>query len=640
MKVSNKMKKVCAMALSCSMIMSSMFCATKAEAATIDYSTALKDGVIFYDANKCGGDAGEDNYFSWRGACHADDGKDVGLDLSGGYHDCGDHVKFGITQGYAASILGWSYYSYKDSFVKSGSDTKMLQTMKHFSDYFMKCHPNMFTFYYQLGDGDVDHAYWGAPEKQGSRKTMFKVDNSSAGSDVCGEAAAALALSSLNFAASDSSYAAKCLTNAKSIYALGKSKYGLSQGQSFYKSTSYEDDMAWGAVWLYKATGDESYLADAKGFLTTSKGIHEDEWAMCWDNMWTPAELMMYEITKDASYKAAVDHNLDYWYNGVPTTSGGLKYLNQWGCLRYSAAESMVAIEYYGITKDEAAKNFAEKQIGYILGDNPNNYSFIIGYGSKYPTHPHHRAANGYTYANGDNLKTAKNLLLGALVGGPSSMGDNYADNASDYAASEVGIDYNAGFVGAVAGLMANGVTSNPGTVVIPSEKPSVAPSEKPSVAPSEKPSVAPSEEPSVAPSVKPSEGAVVEPVQGAPIVKVNTTAGGSINQSYTISSNGNAVDLSKLVIRFNYTVSGNKAATFTCDNAGIQLNAAPYYVNATSDVKAKFGNGYVEISFDSTQKFVGTMNMGCRLYNSDWSSFEGFKDGGVQVYYNGSLVG
>ena len=207
MKIGKKLKKVCALALSCSMIISVMpniGAETKVDAASIDYGLALKDGITFYDANKCGGDAGENNAFSWRGACHVNDGKDVGLDLSGGYHDCGDHVKFGQTQVYAASVLGWSYYSYKDSFTSSGSEEKTIQTLKHFTDYLLKCHPNMFTFYYQIGDGGQDHSYWGAPEAQGDRNVIFKVDSSSAGSDVCGGAAAALALMYMNYYSTDS----------------------------------------------------------------------------------------------------------------------------------------------------------------------------------------------------------------------------------------------------------------------------------------------------------------------------------------------------------------------------------------------------------------------------------------------------
>ncbi len=654
MRIGKNVKKVCAMALSASMIIASASSAT-VQAASSDYNLALVDGITFYDANKCGDDAGENNAFSWRGACHVNDGKDVGLDLTGGYHDCGDHVKFGITQGYAASVLAWSYYSYKDAFATAGAEEKTLQTLKHFCDYFINCHPNMFTFYYQVGDGGQDHSYWGAPEAQGDRSTVFKVDASNPGSDVCGEAAAALALMYFNYYSIDSSYAETCLAKAKTLYALGKSNYGLSQGQGFYTSSSYQDDLAWAASWLYKATGDASYLSDAEGFLATSTGVHQDEWTMCWDNMYTPAEIVMYQLTNNNKYLNAVKYSMNYWINSVPTTSGGLKYLTNWGCLRYSAAQSMIATQYYALTKDSSAMNFAKDQIDYILGDNPYNYSYIIGYGSKYPTHPHHRAANGYTYADSGNLKPAKNLLLGALVGGPSTMGDYYADDAQDYTASEVGIDYNAGFVGAVAGIIANGTFSNPSTSA---GTPSVAPSSEAPVVTSEAPVVT-SEAPVVTSEVPvvTSEAPVVTseaPVVTSeapsysgdvvPAVDVKATTGSSmINLSCTIASSGSqAVDLSKLTVRYKYTTSDKKTQAFTCDNAGLQLSVSPWYVNMTSDVVTTFADGYVDITFNSTQTIAtgaGSLNIGARIYNADWSNYSGLVDNGFEVYYDGQLV-
>ncbi|MBN1306482.1 MAG: glycoside hydrolase family 9 protein, partial [Chitinispirillaceae bacterium] len=66
-----------------------------------DYNSALEAAIKFFDANRCGPDAGKDNAFSWRGACHVDD-KDGGVDLTGGYHDAGDHVKFGLPQCWSA----------------------------------------------------------------------------------------------------------------------------------------------------------------------------------------------------------------------------------------------------------------------------------------------------------------------------------------------------------------------------------------------------------------------------------------------------------------------------------------------------------------------------------------------------------
>jgi hypothetical protein len=419
----------------------------------IDYKTALKDSIIFYDSNKCGKDAGENNAFNWRGACHTSDGSDVGLDLSGGYHDAGDHVKFGLPQGYAASVMGWALYEFKDGFDLSGNTTKQLEQLKHFTDYFLKCHPSSNIFYYQVGDGDVDHNYWGSPEKQTeARKTLFVADSGKPASDVLGETSAALSLMYLNYKNIDASYANRCLQAAKELYNMGKNNRGCGSGQSYYVSSAYGDDLAWAAVWLYKADGNTQYLNEAKEFVMLNSSSLDDNWTMCWNSMKIPVVLKLAEITGENKYKSAMKFNLDYWKNSVRTTPGGLKYLTEWGVLRYSAAESMVALAYYKQNKDESLKSFAKSQLDYILGKNPKNMSYMVGFGSNYPKHPHHRAANGYTNDNHDNEKEAKHVLTGALVGGPDAN-DNYTDDINKYQYSEVAIDYNAGLVGALAGM-------------------------------------------------------------------------------------------------------------------------------------------------------------------------------------------
>ncbi len=95
-----------------------------------DYREALKYAVCFFDANKCGKDVSLDNVFEWRSPCHVDDGSDLNLDLTGGFHGGFNHVKFGLTQGYTASILGWSLFLYRDLFDSTGNTKKMLSTLK------------------------------------------------------------------------------------------------------------------------------------------------------------------------------------------------------------------------------------------------------------------------------------------------------------------------------------------------------------------------------------------------------------------------------------------------------------------------------------------------------------------------------
>lgn len=451
-------------------------------ASNLNYSDAFSKSILFYEANWCGTDAG-DNRLTWRDGCHENDGKDVGLDLTGGFHDCGDHVKFGITEGYSAATLGWAYYEYKDTFVAKGQDKYMLNILKHYTDYFLKSYSDNSTFYYQVGDGGSDHSYWGPPELQTtSRPAMFKATPSTPASDVCGESAAALALMYLNYKNIDATYANKCLEAAKNLYKLGNSNKGLSSAQGFYTSSDYWDDLAWAGIWLYQATNTDSYLVDVKNDLV-QKGVNQNyefNWTDCWDNVLGQVVLKLAQITGDAQYKTIVEKNIDHWINSVPQSSGGLKIITSWGAARYTAAECMFALVYYKTSNDPKDLNFASGQINYLLGVNPKNYSYEVGFGSSYPNFPHHRAASGrceFAPLNEKKTQPEKNIIYGALVGGPD-MSDQYADNIEDYASSEVGIDYNAGFVGALAG-MTKYYGANQSPEIIPGLKTSLFPALK-----------------------------------------------------------------------------------------------------------------------------------------------------------------
>jgi endoglucanase len=425
-----------------------------------NYTDAFAKSILFYEASWCGPDAGS-NRIKWRGACHTTDGEDVGLDLTGGFHDCGDHVKFGLPQTYAASTLAWAYYEFKDTFVAKGQDGYMLNVVKHFTDYFMKCFPNNTTFYYQIGDGDTDHSYWGPPELQKTERPTYYVANAATpGSDVAGNAAAALALMSINYAEQDADYAAKCLDYAKRLYAFGQKYRGNSSGQNYYRPNSYYDELMWGAIWLYIATKETSYLDDCEK-LMTEKGIGGDNveyynhWTHCWDDVFGGVFLKMAQLNVKPKYKTVVEENLDYWMNQLKTTPGGMKYLHQWGPLKYTAAESFLALVYNKTNPNQKYVNFAKSQIDYILGNNPNKMSYMVGFGANYPQFPHHRAASGRLEgepANETKKDPERHILYGALVGGPKED-DTYSDVIEDYVYTEVGLDYNAGLVGALAGM-------------------------------------------------------------------------------------------------------------------------------------------------------------------------------------------
>ncbi|MDE6092991.1 MAG: glycoside hydrolase family 9 protein [Ruminococcus sp.] len=446
-----------------------------ASAANDNYARLLQYSLYFYDANMCGKQAGETSALTWRGNCHTSD------EVDGGFHDAGDHVKFGLPAGYSASTLGWSYYEFKDAFDSTGQ-TAHLKTI---TDYFATFFKNSTTlsgdtvtnFVYQVGDGGADHAVWCAPEVQdaSSRKTF---STSSGASDIAASYAAALAANYVNFGNAEDLKYAKALFNF-SIKGNQKATDGVG---GFYDSWDYYDDQAWAAGWLYFATNDNTYKDFINTYMNTSdsgaSGMDGGKWGiystMSWNNVSMGAGILQAEITGDAADWKKVTEYL----NGHGASSNDYYFENQWGSARYNTSQQMAALV---ATKHGAASygDWSKGQMDYILGNkgvgSASPVCFVVGFADNSAKNPHHRAASGYSSFDemGDNTQISSNghVLVGALVGGPVNQGGEYHDEVKDYTANEVTLDYNATLVGASAGLYSIYKTGTPDTSIVGVDK-------------------------------------------------------------------------------------------------------------------------------------------------------------------------
>jgi len=433
-----------------------------------NYGEALQKAIMFYEFQRSGPVA-PDQRNNWRGDSGMSDGSDVGLDLTGGYYDAGDHVKFNLPMSYTAAMLAWDVYENKDALASSGQLSYIKTAIKWATDYLIKCHPSPNVFYYQVGDGSLDHAWWGPAEVMQMKRPAFKVDTSSPGSTVSAEAAAALAAAAVVFEDSDPSYAANCLSHAKDLFNFAdstKSDAGYTAASGYYNSFSgFYDELSWAAVWLYIATGDSDYLDKAESYVDKwnrqgQSDIIEYKYTQCWDDVHYGAQLLLARITGKSIYKESVERNLDWWTTGydgdrVTYTPKGLAWLQQWGPLRYATTAAFLADVYAnsGLCSAEKAntyKAFAKQQVDYALGSSGRSY--VIGFGTNYPKNPHHRTAES-SWADSMQIPGyCRHLLVGALVGGPD-QGDSYDDSCANYTQTEVACDYNAGLVCALTSL-------------------------------------------------------------------------------------------------------------------------------------------------------------------------------------------
>lgn len=425
-----------------------------------NYGEALQKSLLFYELQRSGKLSGKERT-NWRGDSGLNDGADNGVDLTGGLYDAGDNVKFNLPMAYTASMLAWSLYEDFDSYEKSGQLNYALDNIRWINDYLIKCHTDEYEYYYQVGDGHSDHAWWGSAEVMQMNRPSYKVTKDDPGSTVTGEAAASLAASAVVFKDIDGEYSEECLTHAKQLYKFAeetKSDSGYTAANGFYNSWSgFYDELSWAAAWLYIATGDAPYLEKARTYFEAAQSDYK--WSMCWDDKGIGAALLLAKITKESAYTSFLEKSLDFWTGTssekITYSPKGLAWLDQWGSLRYSTTMAFIAACYSESevcpdNKREGYWDFAVKQVNYALGS--TGRSFVCGFGENFPENPHHRTAQG-SYCDNKNIPSpARHTLYGALVGGPDAS-DNYEDNVEDYNKNEVACDYNAGYTCALAKL-------------------------------------------------------------------------------------------------------------------------------------------------------------------------------------------
>ncbi len=439
-----------------------------------NYVEALQKAIYFYLQQRTG-ELPDDNPVFWRDDSCLNDGTDVGLDLSGGYLDAGDHVKFGLPMASTMTSLAWNVMENEDIIRNSGLYDELIDAIRWGTDYFMKCNPNPNDFYFQVGAGATDHQWWGAvelmddlPTRLMSQRPSYKVTATQGGSAVCAGTAAALIATSILLEDEDPSYAAECLSHAEDLIDLAEAAmsdaYYNTIAAGFYQSWSgFYDELSTAYVLMYMKTGDSSWLtasveAATHWNLQVGETVWEYAWSLAWDDMHYIAQIFLARITGESIYIDSIERNIDWWLpgGGITYSPGDQAHLTEWGSLRHSTDQSFVTSIWLNdplCTASKLAdyKAFIETQVNYALGSNPRSSSYLIGFGDNYPLNPHHRTAHG-TWTNtlsGEPVRS-QHILHGALVGGPRAADDQYQDDRADYYQNEVAMDYNMGIVGAL----------------------------------------------------------------------------------------------------------------------------------------------------------------------------------------------
>ncbi|CAI7899535.1 unnamed protein product [Closterium sp. NIES-53] len=438
-----------------------------------DYADALAKAILFFEGQRSGPLDPATTRVTWRNDSGLQDGAKNDVDLVGGYYDAGDNVKFGFPMAYTVTVLSWVVVEYGRQLDIQGQLGYTLDAIKWGSDFLLKAHTAPNELWGQVGDGNSDHSCWQRPEDMTTDRTAYKIDATHPGSDLAGETAAAMAAASMAFAGKDTAYSNLLLTHSKQLFSFADTYKGaysdvITNVQNFYRSWSgYQDELAWAAAWLYKATGNGSYVSYLVTKDGTLKASTERLSEFSWDNKYAGVHILMSKYllagtnpagssTLLGSYKQGAEYYVCNQMPGhsapkLPRTPAGHLYISGRGVnnqyIVNMAFLSSVYADYLagagatltcGSTVFKPSDIVAEvkAQVDYMLGKNPLNLSYVVGFTANYPRRIHHRGASvvsynvdprpiacgasfTYLYVDAPNA----NVHIGAVVGGPKGDG-------------------------------------------------------------------------------------------------------------------------------------------------------------------------------------------------------------------------
>ncbi|CAA0809825.1 Endoglucanase 3 [Striga hermonthica] len=462
------------------------------EGGSHNYHDALAKSILFFQGQRSGKLHNQDQALGWRGDSALSDGQSDGVDLTGGYYDAGDNVKFNFPMAFTITMLSWGV---TENGKKMGQLPEAMAAIRWGTDYLLKSAQHLNTtgkLYAVVGDPNDDHRCWERAEDMDTERTAYYVTREKPGSDLAAEMAAAMASASMVFRKTDSKYSRLLLQTAKNVMQFAVDNRGaysdfLAVACPFYCSYSgYIDDLIWGAAWLHRATNDNKYLD-----LIQSLGDSDPPDLFSWDNKFAGADVLLarrYLVSKDEKFVRYSERAEAYMCkimpnspsSTVPYTPGRLMYRLGSSNLQYVTSATLLLTTYakymaasghtfecgsFHTVTPAYLRNLAKTQVDYILGDNPMKMSYMVGYGTNFPKKIHHRGSSmpqfdkhnpthigcddgmeQYFHSSSDN----PNILTGAIVGGPDSN-DQYKDQREDATQSEPATYINAAIVGPLA---------------------------------------------------------------------------------------------------------------------------------------------------------------------------------------------
>jgi len=421
------------------------------------------------------------------------------IDSTGGWYDDGDYGKYVVHGGLALWLLQNQYerseITKKNEYLKDGSlnipesgnkINDLLDETRWEMDWMLKMQISTGFEMEGMAVHKLADEKWGALGTiscDDIEKRIYSKPSTAATLNLaaCGAQAARI------WNGIDAKYSEICLSAAIKAYAAAKvnpaifapygSDMGFEAGSMCYGDDYVKDDFYWAACELYLTTGKSEYLKDLKeyeksmtipnsltgefrnfdgGFdcySTTALGtislamLKPEEFPEVVDDIKKTADGYL-EVQKKEGYGVPISV-MTFESDNVPIQISYPWYSNQ-----YIVSKSIILAYAYDLSKDTKYYQGITESLDYLMGRNPNNKSYVSGYGEKPLQNPFHRFfCNQYD-------RKFPSVPPGFLTSGPNSANvdpwaftgirqqvppqKSYDDHVESWSTNEVNINLNA----------------------------------------------------------------------------------------------------------------------------------------------------------------------------------------------------
>jgi endoglucanase len=387
-----------------------------------------------------------------------------------GWYDAGDYNLYIVNSGISTYTLLAAYEKYPTYF--QGQNLHIPESGNAIPDMLDEALWNL-DWMLSMQDPDDGGVYHKLTSKNFSGFVMPSADTSAryvVGKTTAAalDFAAVMATASRIYKPYDATLSTKMLDAAKAAWVWAKAHPAIYYSQPTdiktgeYGDGNVNDEFAWAAAELYITTKEDAYFADfnqsvgsadvpgwpnvkSLGLISLAHNIDSLSYVVDKDLLKSRLNTLATSISSQKTTSAY----------GVPLTSGDFYWGSNSGALN-KALMLTVAYELDN-TKTNYLKT-AQALLDYVLGRNPTDYSFVTGFGVKYPQNVHHRPSGADSIpgsipgfvaggANGDNKTDCTKPY-------PSTLpAKSYLDEQCSYMTNEIAINWNAPLVYVSAAL-------------------------------------------------------------------------------------------------------------------------------------------------------------------------------------------